>query len=109
MCASEMIVAGGAECGDVSAGVARCGANGTCVLMASDAGGPVDAGPDAGDGGEIADAGLPTRGTCLAAASAGAACDVVNGPACVLPAKCVITTDGGTVGSCAIVDPGSCH
>jgi hypothetical protein len=43
----------------------------------------------------------PTKGTCLAAAADGAACDDTNGPKCVGPARCI-----GNV--CKITDPSSC-
>jgi hypothetical protein len=107
-----MIVAAGDTCGVVSAGVARCGSEGTCVL--ADAGAPGDV-EDAGDGGGSdagngdAGASVSTTGTCLAAAPAGSACDPTNGPTCVLPAKCVIATEGGTTGVCTQVVPSACH
>jgi hypothetical protein len=46
-------------------------------------------------------------GTCATAAADGAACDTMNGPPCLLPARCV-TAAGSTAGTCQLVDPASC-
>jgi hypothetical protein len=114
MCSAEMIATGSAACGVVSPGtVTRCGAAGVCVLSAPDAGPPSDAGAEAGsdggaDAGEV-DAGAPMQGTCLPPAIVSGACDTASGPDCMAPAKCVVTTDGGTSGTCQVVDPSACH
>jgi hypothetical protein len=47
-------------------------------------------------------------GTCTAPAADGVACDLANGPLCVPPAACTITTDGGTSGTCTTKDPSTC-
>jgi hypothetical protein len=39
--------------------------------------------------------------TCLAPAADGAACDTVNGPGCLTPAKCV-TAGSATTGTCQL-------
>jgi hypothetical protein len=48
-------------------------------------------------------------GTCSTYAALGAACDLVSGPFCVPPSRCVATSDGGTTGSCLVADATKCH
>jgi hypothetical protein len=50
-------------------------------------------------------------GTCTAPAADGAACDTANGPLCLPPAFCDITSgvDGGTAGTCTLVNPSTCN
>jgi hypothetical protein len=50
----------------------------------------------------------PTPGMCQAFAQMGGACDLVAGPACASPARC-ITADGGTAGTCGIPNGAACH
>jgi hypothetical protein len=57
-------------------------------------------------GGSCYPLGAATGGHCMTAVADGATCDTVNGPPCITPARCVITT--GTQGVCTIVDPTSC-
>ena len=84
-CASVIFGTAGEACGgNVDGGVVRCAAGGIC------------SGADAGAG-----------GTCLGPATDGTACDTGSGPACLLPAKCVIT-DGGTAGTCVTPSTTSC-
>jgi hypothetical protein len=45
--------------------------------------------------------------TCKAAAADGAACDTVNGPDCLAPAKCA-TAAGATTGTCTLADASKC-
>jgi hypothetical protein len=45
--------------------------------------------------------GMAGKGTCLAAAADGAACDLAQGPLCLPPARCV-------EGSCKLEDPAAC-
>lgn len=95
-CVAASLVASG-TCGDLGGGVVgKCEAAGTCVLPEA------DAGPDGGD------AGTATSGTCLAAAAMGSPCDSAGGPACAPPGKCA-SEDGGTAGTCQIVNPTTCQ
>lgn len=55
--------------------------------------------PNVTDGGQA---------VCPGTAAMGAACDVVNGPGCVPPARC-IATGGGTAGTCGVADATACH
>ncbi len=49
-------------------------------------------------------------GTCVAPASEGAACNVdpTIGPLCLAPSKCVMTSPGGTAGTCTTPDATKC-
>jgi hypothetical protein len=48
-------------------------------------------------------AGSGDTGTCKANAADGTACDIVLGPGCVTPARCVLSgADGGSAGLCQI-------
>ena len=49
----------------------------------------------------------PTMGTCQAPAADGAACDTMNGPGCMAPARCV-TASGSTAGTCTLSDASKC-
>jgi hypothetical protein len=100
MCVQNTVVAAGQTCGAVGGGTAKCAANGTCVVATFDAGAD-DAGTDAGP--------EPTTGTCLAAAPSASPCDTAAGPACVLPAKCVTTSDASTAGTCDIASATACQ
>ncbi len=84
-CAAVVVAAGGQPCGSVNGQPQLCGA-GTCIG---------------------ASAGQP--GTCVADASEGGACDLASGPDCVVLARCVLGSDGGTAGTCQINDASSCH
>jgi hypothetical protein len=94
------VVAAGQTCGDVNGGTAKCSTSGTCVIPSSDAG-PDDAGADAGA--------APSIGTCLAAATTGAACDTALGPPCIPAAKCVTSSDASTAGTCQVPNPTTCQ
>lgn len=48
-------------------------------------------------------------GTCSAVSSIGGACDLVAGPACVGPSRCVVAADGGTGGTCQVPDGTACN
>jgi hypothetical protein len=72
----------GASCGRTDGGYASCGAGGACI---GDAGSSVCQSPAADDG----------------------ACDLVNGPPCFFPARCV-TNAGSNAGKCRIVTGGEC-
>jgi hypothetical protein len=97
-CVADTLVTASQVCGSSDGSVARCEANGTCEIP--------DAGPPA-DGGDAGAA--VTTGTCLAAAATGAACDSASGPACVPPAKCIVTDDAGTAGTCQLGSPNACN
>jgi hypothetical protein len=120
-CVQESVVAANQPCGALGNGAyARCGASGVCEVSggggndagAGDGGGSDAGGGDAGtsDGG-AGDAGPPPpqAGTCVPAAPDGASCDVANGPPCLPPARCVVSTDGGTAGTCVMPDATTCH
>jgi hypothetical protein len=50
-----------------------------------------------------------TAGTCKADVPEGSACDTVNGPSCLLPARCVgMGVDGGATGMCVLPDGSKC-
>jgi hypothetical protein len=97
-CVAYTFANDGQPCGEVAGGLVACTA-GTCILASAG-----DAGLDAGDGGDN----TPKSGTCKALALEGSACDTANGPVCEGPAKCIITVDGGTTGTCMLVDPTTC-
>jgi hypothetical protein len=81
---------GDGQCGALSTGNAGC-ARGNCYTAA----------------GTIATAG--ETGTCKAAAADGGSCDLLAGPTCLLPARCVIASGAtGTAGTCTIVNGSAC-
>jgi hypothetical protein len=106
MCVQNTVVPASATCGQVSGGIAKCSASGTCVVPTSDAGAEDAGAADAG----TADAGTaPITGTCLAAAANGSACDTSSGPSCVPPAKCVTVSDASTAGTCQAPSAANCQ
>jgi len=48
------------------------------------------------------------RGQCVSYGALGDACDLVAGPACAESLRCIVTSDGGTGGTCQISGSGSC-
>jgi hypothetical protein len=84
-CAALVVASGGQPCDFVNGQGTPCGASGTCSTSA---------------------AGM--MGTCTAAAADGAACDVMNGPPCLNPARCVVA-GGGTGGTCELSNASTCH
>jgi hypothetical protein len=84
-CVAQAFVADGMPCGALTSGFATCIA-GSCYT----------------DKGLI---GAGETGTCKADAADDASCDIVAGPACQLPARCVVK--GGNSGKCTI-PTGSC-
>jgi hypothetical protein len=85
-CAAVAYVDAGQACGtELTDGVARCAASGTCV-----------------------DGGVPTSksGVCLAAAADNAPCDTAVGPGCLPQARCVL--EAGTSGTCVSLGNASC-
>ena len=49
-----------------------------------------------------------TPGSCLALAMEGQPCDTANGPACMLPGRCVTASATVTSGTCTLPAPASC-
>ena len=49
------------------------------------------------------------KGTCVAPAADGAACDSVNGPPCLSPARCITTSDASTAGTCQLPGAAACQ
>jgi hypothetical protein len=86
-CSTLVLAAGGQPCGtnDVNDQTAVCSANGVCT-----------------------GASTGTPGTCTAAAADGAECDLTNGPGCMELARCIVTSDGGTAGTCQTLNPSAC-
>lgn len=79
-CAQDSFADAGSPCGDFDGGSTDCNGGASCQ-----------------------------NGTCVAAAAEGSACDSVNGPTCLAPARCIGTdNDGGVTGTCMLVDPSTC-
>ena len=81
MCEQRGLADAGDPCGDVTAGAAAtdCIASGLCQKSRPDAG----------------------SGICLAAAADGTACNLNDGPSCLVPARCVPSPTGdGSMGTC---------
>ena len=49
------------------------------------------------------------HGTCIGSVTPGEACDAQIGPSCTIPARCIITSDGGTSGTCVIPGAEACN
>jgi hypothetical protein len=82
MCAMQPLAPAGATCGEITTVFTGCTAGATCVRATGS-----------------------TTGTCIAPAADGAACDSVNGPSCLFPARCVPSMPGVSTGTCQL--PGS--
>jgi hypothetical protein len=82
MCVAQPLVGGGEPCGLIDEVDTECSGGGICIRASGSA-----------------------TGTCSAPASDGSACDTVNGPPCLLPAKCVTGGSAVTAGTCG--QPGS--
>jgi hypothetical protein len=87
-CTPTQYVGDGMSCGTVGIAFVGCANGGTCYTSTA-----------ATTSGET--------GTCKAAAPDGAACDIVAGPPCLSPARCVVAA-GGTEGTCVVADPRTC-
>jgi hypothetical protein len=87
-CTPNQYVGDGMSCGTVGASFVGCGSGGSCYTST----GVTVSGE---------------TGTCKAAAADGAACDVVVGPPCLNPARCIVTA-GQTQGICVVADPRTC-
>jgi hypothetical protein len=81
-CVAQPIVSAGSACGIVSNVDTACGSGASCVIPTSQ-----------------------TKGTCVAPAGDGSACDTKAGPNCLFPARCIPTAPPATAGTCQF--PGS--
>lgn len=86
VCAQVGTASATGQCGTVDGGVIDCLADSFCQRPVGSA-----------------------DGTCVAPAAEGAACDTLNGPICLRPARCVLDVEGGTTGSCHTTSPQSCN
>ena len=86
VCATASAVSTGQVCGSTGTEDSVCQGGSGCVV------------PDGG-----------TTGTCSAVAADGETCDIVTGPTCMSPSRCVVTTDGATTGTCMFPDGLSCN
>jgi hypothetical protein len=86
VCAPVATASASETCGTVDGGVIDCLADAFCQK------------PD----------GSPV-GTCVAPAADGAPCDMLNGPICAAPSRCVLNAEGGTTGLCQLTNPQSCN
>jgi hypothetical protein len=90
---------GGAGC-DVFAALSCNAMSGTCVTAPLGVAGAAC--------GEVENqtayciAGTCPRGNCVASAAVGEACDLADGPPCLGTARCIVTGDSGTSGTCQI-------
>jgi hypothetical protein len=50
-----------------------------------------------------------TQSTCTAASTIGGPCDLVAGPECIAPSRCIVDADAGTSGTCQIADGTACQ
>jgi hypothetical protein len=94
-CQAEVLAEPGAPCGSLSSGYAQCTEGATCITPE---GACQRSGAACGS----------SVGSCVAAAANGSACNLVMGPLCQTPARCVVSTAGGTSGTCVALDPASC-
>jgi len=85
LCVSASAAATGQPCGLVGTVRTACAAGGTCLI------------PQAA-----------TVGACVAPADDSAACDPAQGIGCIIPAKCVPTTEAGTAGTCVLPGSATC-
>jgi hypothetical protein len=87
MCVAITYVNAGSVCGSQTMGTADNVCTGGALCFASGVAG--------------------TPPTCLADAQEGAACDIMAGPSCLSPARCVVS-GAGTAGTCALPDGTMC-
>jgi hypothetical protein len=87
-CAPLVFAAAGQPCGaNVGDQFAACANAATCTPQGGEAG---------------------AASVCVPTASDGAACDLALGPGCLEPARCIVTDDAGTRGTCQFPDTRSC-
>jgi hypothetical protein len=88
MCTAITFVAANAPCGEGSDGnLSECSGGGECIGATFGL--------------------MPKLGTCQAPAADGSACDTMNGPPCLPPARC-LTPSGSTAGTCMLADASKC-
>jgi hypothetical protein len=88
-CATIQFVAAGAPCGTVGGQLVLCAGAGTCSAA-------IGADAAAGE-------------TCSSPANDGASCNLVSGPFCLEPARCIVNGEGGTSGTCQLPSAADCH
>jgi hypothetical protein len=87
-CAPIVFAAAGQACGaNVGGQFAACAGAATCVAQTTDAGPP---------------------SICVPAASENAKCDLVAGPFCLDPERCIVTDDASTSGTCQFPSATAC-
>ncbi len=88
-CTPLVYAGAGQACGpNVDDQFAACAAAASCLATGSDA--------------------SPTE-TCVAAVADGADCDLATGPSCLEPARCILSSDAGTTGTCQFPNPLQCQ
>jgi hypothetical protein len=95
----------GAGC-NLYAGLACDAESGTCQTLQLVSGGEACGTVGAQNQGCLA--GLCSRGACVQAAALGHACDLTSPEPCLSFAECVVTVDGGTVGTCELPGQTAC-
>jgi hypothetical protein len=91
MCAKITFVSAGGQCGTVADGgmvesISDCTGGAMCVMPQGS-----------------------KTGTCVAPAADNAACDLVNGPPCLPPARCVTSSDASSAGVCTLPSSNACN
>jgi hypothetical protein len=82
-CMAEQLASSGQACGYIDSQGVSCSAGALCI-----------------------------NGLCVGASPVGQPCDLVAGPVCIVPSRCIVTggtADGGTTGTCQIYDATLCH
>jgi len=87
ICQNVQIASAGQPCGTVNDQTTSCEGDALC----------------------LGEEGSSTPGTCAAFAPAGAPCDLMAGPTCISGLRCVVSTDGGTSGTCQIPAGAACQ
>ena len=86
VCAQVANAAATFACGTIDGGVIDCTAGAFCQKPGS-----------------------ARAGICVAPAADGTGCDESNGPTCSTPSRCVLSSVGGTTGTCVTTDPATCN
>ncbi len=86
VCAPVATATASQPCGTIDGGVIECVASAFCQKS-----------------------GNSKSGTCVPPAAEGSGCDTVNGPICAAPARCVLSVEGGTTGTCQAIVPENCN
>jgi hypothetical protein len=61
-----------------------------------------------GSGGKCLSPTPGAQGTCAGASPVGGPCDLVAGPECISPSRCLVGSEGGTGGTCQVADATMC-